>query len=176
MNINNFRNISLNGRVAYGIRCFENAILFLKYDSKKWTIILEKLWEFTSTDNLEVWNDQVVEIIPENLLEFKIYEEHDFEYLSEHEFIYLYNLYQDIDKRIEDLIRQIYYLGSSHSYSVIIDYGQSSLEELNRLINYMIQNNIPLPDIKTFERFSIEEEKGWGNKVEGRSISGILNS
>lgn len=176
MNIDTFKKISLNGRVAYGIRCFENALLFLKYNVSDWEMVLGKLWQFTSADNLEVWSDKVVEVIPENLLEFKIYEDHDFEYLNESEFIYLYALYQNIDKKIDYLIRQIYYLGASHSYSVIIEYGQRSLDELNILLKYMTNNNIPLPDIEPFKKFSIKENEGWGNKFDGRSISSILKS
>ncbi|MGE5472861.1 MAG: hypothetical protein ACM3UU_01430 [Ignavibacteriales bacterium] len=174
MDINNFKGISLNGRVAYGISCFENTLLFLKYDVSNWKMILELLWDFTSTENLEAWNDQIAEVIPENLLEFKTYEQHDFEYLEESQFEYLYNLYQNIDNRIGILIRQIFYLGSSHSYSVIVDHGQRSLEELDRIITFMIDNSIPLPDIELFKRYSIDENKGWGNKFDGTKLSKIL--
>lgn len=174
MDINNFKNISLNGRVAYGICCFENTLMFLKCDVSNWKTVLGYLWEFTSTQNLEVWNDQVAEIIPENLLEFKNYKEHDFEYLDESQFEYLYGLYQNIDERIGYLIRQIFYLGSSHSYSVIVDYGQRSLDELDRLVTFMVNNSFPLPDIGPFEKYSIDENKGWGNKFDGKTLSKIL--
>lgn len=174
MDKNNFKNISLNGRVAYGISCFENVLLSLKCDVSNWKMVLEYMWQFTSSQDLEVWNDQIAEIIPENLLEFKTYEEHDFEYLKESQFKYLYDLYQNIDPKIDYIIRQIFYLGSSHSYSVIVDYGQRSLEELDRLIKFMVDNCFPLPDIEPFLKFSIEENKGWGNKFDGTVVSKIL--
>jgi hypothetical protein len=174
MNIDDFKKNSLNGRVSYGIRCFENALLFLNYNVNEWRIVLEYLWKFTSIEYLDDWDGIVTEIIPENLMEFREYEDHDFEYLDKSEFTYLYALYQNIDKKVDYLIRQIYYLGSSHAYSIIVEHGQRSLDELAILINYMMDNNMPLPDIKPFERFSIEENKGWGNRFDGRSISGIL--
>lgn len=174
MDKNNFKNISLTGRVAFGITCFENTLLSLNYNVNEWRTVLEYLWEFTSIKYLDDWNGIVAEIIPDNLLEFRTYEEHDFEYLDEKHFEYLYNLYQNIDEKIDFVITAIYNIGTSHAYSIIEGYGQRSLEELEILVNYMIKNNISLPDIKPFERFSITENRGWGNKFDGKSISSIL--
>lgn len=174
MDKNDFKEISMNGRIAYGICCFENTLLFLKYDVNNWKMILEWLWDFTSTENLEEWNDKITEVIPENLLEFDTYEEHDFEYLEESQFEYLYNLYQTIDDRIGLLIRQVFYLGCSHSYSVIVNYGQSSLDELDRIITFMIDNGFPTPDIEQFKMYSINENKGWGKRFDGTKLSNIL--
>ncbi len=173
-NKNDFKNISLKGRVAYVISCFENVLLSLKCDISNWKMVLEYMWQFTSSQDLEAWNVQMAEIIPENLFEFKTFEEHDFEYLEEIQFKYLYNLYQNIDTRINYIIRQILYLGSSHSYSLIIDYGQESLEELDRIVKFMINNCFELPNIDAFLKYSIKENKGWGNKFKGTVLSKIL--
>ncbi|MDR9856627.1 hypothetical protein RJP21_23775 [Paenibacillus sp. VCA1] len=169
-----FKNISFRGRVAYGISCFENALIALKYDLNDWKFILNYLWDFTSIQYLDDWNDIVVELIPENLLEFKTYEEEEFERLSKEEFIYLYNLYQNVDKSIDILIRNIYELGISHAYTVIEGYGESSLKSLDRIIKFMIENKFPLPSLDPFLSFSIEENRGWGNKFDGKSLSKIL--
>ncbi|WP_252238067.1 MULTISPECIES: hypothetical protein [unclassified Clostridium] len=174
MNKNDFKNISLRGRVSFGISCFENTLLSLNYNVNEWRIVLEYLWEFTSIQYLDDWSGIVAEIIPDNLLEFKTYKEHDFEYLDEKNFKYLYNLYQNIDEKIDYVMTAIYNIGNSHAYSIIEGYGQRSLDELEILLNYMTENNILLPDSKPFERFSIEENKGWGNKFDGRSISSVL--
>ncbi|BAU29063.1 hypothetical protein DFP93_10387 [Aneurinibacillus soli] len=174
MNMEKFKHISFRGRVAYGISCFENALIALKYDLNDWRVVLNYLWEFTSIQYLDDWNDVAVELIPENLLEFKAYEEEEFERLSKDEFVYLYNLYQNIDESIDTLLRAIYDLGISHVYTVIEGYGESSLKNLERLINFMIINNFPLPDIEPFLKSSIEENRGWGNKFEGAKLSKIL--
>ncbi len=73
--------------------------------------------------SLDDWNGIIFEIIPENLLEFVSYEEHDFEYLDENNFKYLYNLYQNVDEKIDYLMSAIYDIGVSHSYSVIEGYS-----------------------------------------------------
>lgn len=176
MSIDDFKKISLNGRVAYGISCFENTLIALNYNVNEWKIVLECLWEFTSIQYVDDWSGMVAEIIPENLLEFKTYAEHDFEYLDEKNFKYLYNLYKNIDEKIDFMITAIYNIGTSHSYTIIVEHGQRSIDELEKLITYMTKNNIPLPDVKPFERFSIEENKAWGDKFDGRSISNILKS
>lgn len=174
MDINEFKKISLSGRVSYSICCFENTLFYLNYHVEDWKIVLEYLWKFTSIEYLDDWNGIVSEIIPENLLEFKTYEEHDFEYLNEEDFRYLYQLYQNIDEKIDDLMSMVYAIGASHSYSVIEGYGQASFHELAKLIDYMLENHIPLPDIDSFRKFSIEENRGWGNRFEGKSLSKII--
>jgi hypothetical protein len=174
INMEKFKHISMRGRVAYGISCFENTIIALKYDVNDWKIDLNYLWEFTNIQYLDDWNDIVVEIIPENLTELKTYEEEEFERLSKDEFIYLYNLYQNIDGSVDALLRGIYDLGISHAYTVIEGYGESSLKSLERIIKLMIDYNFPLPSIDPFLKFSIEEYKGWGDKFDGTKLSKIL--
>lgn len=174
MNLEKFRCTSIRGRVAYGISCIENALIALNYDPNDWKIVLYHLWEFTCADNIEDCNTIANELIPENLLEFKTYEEHDFELLSKDEFQYLYNLYQKIDESIDILLYAIHELGASHAYSEISGYGESSLKSLERLISCMIDYNYPLPDIEPFLKYSIEEDEGWGNKFDGTKLSKIL--
>lgn len=169
-----FKNISLRGRVSYSICCFENTLFYLKYNVEDWKIVLEYLWKFTNIKYLDDWNGILSEIIPENLLEFKSYEAHEFEYLDEETFKYLYRLYQNLDEKIDYVMSAIYDIGASHSYSIIEGYGQKSFHELTKLLDYMIENHIPLPDMDFFRRFSIEENRGWGNPFEGRTLSKIL--
>lgn len=174
MDMNEFKKISLSGRVSYSICCFENTLFYLNYHVEDWKIVLEYLWSFTNIQYLDDWNGIISEIIPENLLEFVSYEEHGFEYLDEDNFRYLYQLYQNIDEKIDYVMSAIYDIGASHSYSIIEGYGQQSFHELAKLIDYMIKNHIPLPDIDSFRRFSIEEDRGWGNKFEGKTLSRII--
>jgi len=118
------------------------------------------LWEFTNIEFLDGWSSKVVEIILSHLLEFRTYEEHDFEYLDKNNFQYLYNLYQNIDEKINFIMTAIYNIGTSHAYSIIVEYGKESFDELATLIKFMIDNNLHLPDIEPFLKYSIEENKG----------------
>ena len=167
INIEQFRQISFRGRVAFGVSCFENALIALKYDSNDWKIVLNYLWKFTSIQYLDDWNDVVVELIPKNLLEFKTYEEEEFERLSKDE-------YQVVEDSINVLFRHIYNLGISHVYTIIEEYGEDSLLSSEVLINFMIENKFPLPNIEPYLKFSIVENRGWGNKFIGTELSKIL--
>lgn len=68
----------------------------------------------------------------------------------------------------------IYDIGTSYMYTIMQGYGQESLDRLNILINYMMENYIPLPDVNGFQSFSIKENKGMGSSFEGRKLSQIL--
>lgn len=68
----------------------------------------------------------------------------------------------------------IYNIGTSHAYSIIIEYGKKSFDELATLIRFMIDDNLPLLDIEPFLKYSIEENKGWGNKFDGTVLSKII--
>ncbi|GIO86768.1 hypothetical protein J25TS5_37000 [Paenibacillus faecis] len=168
-----FRDISFRGRVAYGISCFEYALISLKYVSDDWKIVLRYLWEFTSSNNLEDCNLATAELIPENLMETTIYDE-DFERISEEEFLRLYKLYRNIDKSIHILLRDLHELGVSHAYSSISGYGERSLESLRILICHMVEYNFPLPNIEPFTGSSIAENRGWGKTFDGTKLSKIL--
>lgn len=174
LNKEDLKNISLRGRVAFGIRCFENALLDLQYNVSQWRIVLDYLWSFTNIDFLDDWNGLIAEIIPENLLEFKSYEEHGYKYLDEKAFRYLYALYYNIDPKIDYIMTAIYYIGTSHAYSVITGNGQRSLDEAGKLINYITENSIPLPEIDKIKKSSINENRGWGNKFDGKEVSGLF--
>ena len=174
MKMKDLENISLRGRVAFGIRCFENVLLELHYNIAEWKPILEKLWLFTSIRYLDDWSGMIAEIIPDNLLEFRAYEEHNFEYLDERSFEYLYHLYQKIDENIDVLMTAIYNTGTSHAYSRIEKNGKESLRELEILVKYMEKIGVPIPDVTEFKQFSILENRGWGDRFDGKNISGIL--
>lgn len=174
MDINIFKKISLRGRVAYAVRCFEYLLLDLGYDKEQWRFILEIMWEFSNAQYLDHCSYKLNEIIPYNLLEFKTYEEHDFEYLSKKDFYYLYDLYQNIDEKIIDYMELIHDIGTSHIYSCIIDYGVESFECLKKMIDYMKKNNLQVPDCIDFEQFSISQNEGFGDNFEGLGLSVIL--
>lgn len=129
MDVNNFKTISLFGRIAYGVSCFENTITFLQYNVEDWKMVLKYLWEFSCIQYLDDWTGLLAEIIPENLLEFKTYEEHDYSYLDKKSYEYLYNLYQNIDEKIDFVMTAI---------------------------------------------FSFNENNGWGNKFDAKTISKFI--
>ena len=161
--------------MCYAISCFENVIIELGCNAEDWKIVLNYMWSFTDIEYLDDWNEIMAEIPPEDLLEFKSFEEHDYEWISEEEFLHLYKLYINLDARIETLFSMVYCLGISHAYSAITNYGQRSLDEINKIIDFMTSNKFTLPEIESFQKYSIEESQGWGNRFNGKVLSKILN-
>lgn len=159
--------------MSFCINCFEEALIFLKCDVNKWMSVLEDLWTFTSIEFLDDWSGLIAEILPKCILEFNDYND-NYEYIDEEKYHYLHALYQNIDARLEKIIDYIFHLGESHAYSVIINSGPESLNALQKLIDHMNKNSLPMPDIEKYKFFSINENKGWGNRFDGKTLSIIL--
>lgn len=170
------KDLSLRGRVAYGVSCFEQLLLKLDYNVQDWEYVLVELWKYTNIQYLDDWSSFISEILPDNLLEFSTYEKHCYEFLEEKNFNYLYSLYNNTDKKVDKIMTYIFNIGTSHSYSIIENYGQESLYYLELLIGFMNKYEIPLPDLLCYEQFSILENNGWGRRFDGIKLFSILNN
>lgn len=115
MLIEQFKNISLIGRIAYGIMCAEEYFI-AKYPQKDWSIVFEKYWEVTKLDFWDNWIDEVMEYIPKYLFEFKDYKSSNFEYLTEEKYYKLVKLYQNVDNDVNIILKMVYHLANSHAY------------------------------------------------------------
>ena len=174
MRRNDFTTISIKGRVAYAICCLENTLKYFNYDISNWRFVLEQLWTFTNIEYFDDWHYTVAEILPESVLEFDTFKEENFEYISEEQFKALYNLYKGSNTITKDIVKYIFDIGISELYGRLENYGQRTLDNLEILLNYMVSNNIPLPDINRFKMLSYDESDGWGKDFEGTEYSSVL--
>lgn len=173
MNNDKFDNVSIVGRIAYGIMCAENYLLG-KYPEKNWTTVIEYFWKITNMEFWDEWADVVIEIIPEYMFEFKDYKSSGFELLSEEKYNELKDIYINTGNDVNEILKMVYELANSHIYSSIKGKGQESLEQLNRIIEYIKKHNIDLPDDKEILLHSIDERNGWGNLFDGSYLSKIM--
>lgn len=173
MLIEQFKNISLIGRIAYGIMCAEEYFI-AKYPQKDWSIVFKKYWEVTKLDFWDNWTDEVMEYIPEYLFEFKDYKSSNFEYLTEEKYHKLVKLYQNVDNDVNIILKMVYHLANSHAYTSISGYGKESLYNLNDIILFLQQNAIELPNFKKVENFYFSYRNGWGNSFDGTYLSKIV--
>ena len=95
----NIDKISIRGRVALSIFLLER-YLESKGNLKDWIFLLEKLWKFTSYEYLDEWQSEIVELLPDSILEFKSYEASDIEFLSKSEYLEIKALYQKQNKKL----------------------------------------------------------------------------
>lgn len=174
MNREDFKMISIRGRVAYSIRCLENVLIQYKCNTDKWIFILEKLWSYTDIDFFDDWHYCMAELIPESVLESEDYQPDDFDFITESQFKEAYQLYSTTEGVIKDTINMIFDIGISEFYGRLENYGQKTLVNLERLLVYLKTKAIALPDIDNFRKLSYEIANGWGDKFSGKEYSSIL--
>lgn len=167
MNAKCFLEISTRGRMAFSLSCLENAVKYqnLKINDDCEKLLLQQLWHFTS-DNIGLWDIQVGELIPYVVSEEIDYSIKDYNYFSRKVHDRLQDYYKRCDKYFLEIIDLIYELGKTNIFIVInnTDLKEASLPFLQEIINLMIENNIPLPNTKLFEKFSVSENYGLGRE------------
>lgn len=164
-------NISIRGRMAYGICLFERLLLHYKCEKQDWTGLLEKLWMYTSMQYLDDWMYEFSEWLPDSILEDSF---DDFEFITKEEYEYLYKLYNKSCLEIRVFIKIIFELGSVDLYSKITDNSPNTLNKLEEAINIFKMNSINIIPIEPFKKYSFWERNGWGERFDGRSLSIIL--
>ena len=169
-----FKEISTRGRVAFAICCLENAMkrqnLFQNDEAEK--TILQQLWHFTA-DNMALWELQIGDLIP-----FVVMDDISYEYIEDFEFFSpvicrkFQNYYKKGNKYTLDIIDLIYNLGRTNLFVVINNekLKEASLPYLQNIIDIMIENEIPFPDINLFKKFPITENKGWGREFTRETV------
>lgn len=172
---NNFKDISIRGRVAYCISCFENVLLYYGCDKEKWKFVLEQLWSFMNVKYVDAWFYETAEILPECILEDK-YDEASYEFIDMKMFNELYKLYDDICEEIKQIIRLIFELVSIELYGRIQGYSEHTIVIVKKVIRLCEKENIQLPDIADYKKYSFFVNNGWGEDFEGRKLSKILSN
>jgi hypothetical protein len=157
----NFRNISIRGRVAYGICCLENAIRHYNLEHLDWSFILELLWSYTD-QNIGRWHEFMSECSADSILEELEFEKKGIRNISFFEYQKLRDLYLKSNPIINQIINTIVDIGTYDLYASIVNNSPKTIEYIDELIVLMDQNNILLPDIIFFQKFTINENEGWG--------------
>ncbi len=173
MNISDFDNISMNGRIAYAILCTEK-YLVTKYPNEDWSALSKKMWKVTSTF-WDEWDNKFIEIIPEYLFEFNTYADSDFEELSELEYNHFASLFKNKDDNVNILLMKLHELYQIYSFSSIPNKGIEASKIVIETCNILELNNIDLPDINVVKFSLFSEKNGWGNYFDGEKLSIILS-
>lgn len=102
--LNKISALSIRARVAFSALCLENSILYKKYKIEDYSIVLSVLWEHTSIQYIDDWQERFVELIPSVIESANSYEDDEFSMLNRSDFFYLKSLYKKSDKIILDII------------------------------------------------------------------------
>jgi hypothetical protein len=197
MKIKEFSNISLKGRAAFSICCLENALLFFNLNKAGWKILLEKLWTVTELpeDINDIWIEIIVPILPNDFNEIHEYNEmfgniihleegkmvvRDEPHITLEEFNLLKEAYAESNNGLNNLIDEVYEVGSSYMNAGISKDGPFCYPSIKNIILFLESNKIELPYINLFKQYVFDPKQnhecyGWGIPFDGKKISRILN-
>ncbi len=168
------KKLSIRGRVAYVIMCFEKYVT-LKYPATDWTRVDDMMWKICDgSDYIDNSAYKYMEIIPEFLYEFDDYVKADFDYLSEDDFNYFRTVIPKDDKSLNTIMHNVYYITMEYAYTGIPKEAPKTLPYIDEVNEIMESNGIELPNIDLLKDL-VDEEHWWGDVFDGRYLSIILN-
>ena len=134
--IDELKEISNRGRVAFAICCLESAADSLQLNKEKWQPVFAELWKFCSSD-MAVWKERFAEV---------------------------QKLYEGSDAIVLDIIQLIYNIGATNINVTVRNEAlkMATIPYFQSLIDIMNKNQFRLPEIKLFKKFPITDNRGWG--------------
>jgi hypothetical protein len=164
--IDELKEISNRGRVAFAICCLESAADSLHLNKEHWKLVFDELWKFCSSD-MAVWKERFGELLPDAVSEKVDFTVKNYQYFTKEEHDALQQLYGVADAAFLQIIHFIYIIGITNINVTIRNEALKlatipELQKLISLVNSMNLNQFRLPDIKLFKKFPITDNRGWG--------------
>jgi hypothetical protein len=156
MDINNFNSISIRGRYIYGYLCLLESISNKKLEPLP-NELRGLIYEFVSSNQLDIWHSKIEVIMPSSILEARSIEND----LSVSNIIAYYKKQPNF---FNILLEELFWIGISNLYGKFDN--KISLQYLSAIFDILKQENIPLPDYKIVERCSVTQDRGWGIKTD----------
>lgn len=174
MNLDSLKNVSVLGRVAYAIMCFEKYAVTV-YPMVDFSSVVEVMWSIIDGSNyLDESAYRYIEIVPECLFEFKSYEESDFEYLTKEEYISFTHILNETDQDLNVLMKNIYDIAMAYSYTTVEIGAPDTIPPVERTIEILSSHGIALPDMGAVAKNTPTSSDGLGDYFNGRYLSIIL--
>ena len=172
-----YDNLSLRGRVAYAIMCFERYAV-QKYPDKDMSEVAELMWKIIDdSDYIDNSAYHYLEIIPEYLFEAEDFISSQFDYLTEQEYNHFKALLPkpEDDTDLDTIMHKIYEIAMEYAYTVVELDRPETAEYLQEVSNILKKNSIELPNIADIPKYEWDDTHGWGQCFNGRHLSIILN-
>lgn len=156
MDINSFNAISIRGRYIYGYLCLLELINNKKIEPLP--IELKNLiYEFVSSNQLDIWHSKVEVIVPSFILGTTDIEED----LSVSNITSYYKKQPDF---FNVVLEELFWIGISNLYGSFDN--KISLQYLSTIFDILKKENISLPNYKIVEQCSVTQDRGWGFNTE----------
>lgn len=143
--------ISIRGRVAFGITCLEKLLNKWGVKNHKITELLHVLWTFTSSTSLDIWERDILSILPEDDNDESTHFGFD-------------SLTSEQKEDLSDLIYYVIEIGRGNLYGGYV--SDFTSEPTIKVIEIVIKNAVKIPELHKFKKSSAKEEHGWGTPVE----------
>lgn len=163
---NKIKLTSIRGRFAFGVFCIEKYIDENNLKSRWIDKLIPTLWEFTSTDRMDLWEEKIGDLTPLNILDDSPKNHHsDYKSLSESEFIELKKYYFELNDGLIQMIDETIEIGLGNLYGGTGEFSQSTFE--STLFVYKLANKLlkEKPNFDNFFKSKFTEFHGWGNNV-----------
>ncbi len=143
--------ISVRGRVAFAAACLEIAIRHFKIEHEQAIMFLEKLWDFTSSQNLFVWEAEIQLLHPMHWQEAA-----------------LERVPLNFQNTFRNLLLDALAVGMRNLYS---DFESFETEDsVKSVTQHMQAFNLELPNLELFRFSTVSEEDGWGNVFDSSEL------
>jgi hypothetical protein len=155
--------ISIRGRMYYCSFCLKDAFEQNGIINEETNLIMNIIYDFIQTNEFDKWEGFAENILPVNILDKK-FDINDFS--MDHDIIYKLKLfYKNIENYMVDLIDYTLNVGLVNLYGGTGEYRLKTLDYTLNVIRICKQNNIEMPDINNFLKYSFKEMGGWGNII-----------
>ncbi|MGR7814561.1 hypothetical protein [Lacinutrix undariae] len=163
------KKISIRGRFAYGMKCLEQYVKENELKDELIVKILDNLWEFTNSDELDVWDEKISDLNPKHILNIQPEKiESEFPTITVNEYHELKKFYENSDTDFIIMVENVIEIGTGNLYGGIDEYSSWTLEPTLEMIKSM--NLKRIPNIKNFEFSKFSEDNGWGNKIRRKTL------
>ncbi len=154
------KEVSIRGRVAYGITCLE--IYFAHLGLLNQPVVfkfLDTIWQFTSSNSLDEWEEAVMDYSPRFVEKADVSE---VTLLTAEEFEQIRQLYDTLPSTLLEMIEEVIEIGRGNLYAGTTGYSEHTYTPTIHVIKLMQRKGLPLPALEPFEQSCFSESHGWG--------------
>lgn len=171
-----FDKLSIRGRVAYAIMCFERYVTNV-YPDKDMSAVAEVMWKIVDdSDYIDNSAYRYMEIIPEYLFEAKDFISSEFDYMTESEYVFYTHLLPtpEDDNELNIIMHSIYDIAMEYAYTAVELDAPETKEYLQEVSKILQTNSITLPKVDDIQKYEWDDTHGWGQPFDGRYLSIII--
>ena len=171
-----YDNLSIRGRVAYLIMCFERYVA-QKYPDRDMTIVATLMWNIVNdSDYIDESAYKYTEIIPMYIHEAPDFKTLRLDYLTEEEYNAFVTLLPrpEEDPELNTIMQRIYDVAMEFAYTEVLLDKPVTKNYLEEVDDILAKNGIEAPDIGKIPKSTPDECDGWGKFIDSKPLSIIL--